>query len=71
MKYNKINRLKGFCPTFSIWFYVFCILGGISDVFDRIIARHLGKETKFGAKSDTIADIIFIGLVLSSKKAKG
>ena len=53
-----------FCPTFSIWFYVLYILGGISDVLDGMAARHLGKETKFGAQLDTIADIVFTGIVL-------
>ena len=54
----------GFCPTFSIWFYVFYLLGGISDVFDGIAARHFGKETKLGAQLDTIADIVFVIIVL-------
>lgn len=54
----------GFCPTFSMWFYVFYLLGGISDVFDGIIARHFGKETKLGAQLDTIADIVLVIIVL-------
>ena len=54
----------GFCPTFSIWFYVFYLLGGISDVLDGIAARHFGKETKCGAQLDTIADIVFVIIVL-------
>ncbi len=53
-----------FCPTFSIWFYGLYILGGISDVVDGIIARHFGKETKFGARFDTVADIIFTAVVI-------
>lgn len=53
-----------FCPTFSTWFYVLYIFGGISDVFDGIVARHLGKETKFGAKLDTIADMVFTLIVI-------
>ncbi len=61
-----------FCPTFSTWFYIPYIFGGISDVLDGIVARHFGKETKFGARFDTIADIIFtltvlIKLVLATK----
>lgn len=48
-----------FCPTFSKWFYAFYILGGVSDIFDGIAARHFGKETRLGAKLDTIADIVF------------
>ena len=53
-----------FCPTFSAWFYVLYIVGGISDVLDGIVARHLGKETKFGARLDMVADIIFTLTVL-------
>ena len=48
-----------FCPTFSIWFYMFYTFGGISDILDGIVARHSGKETKFGESFDTIADVIF------------
>ncbi len=53
-----------FCPAFSTCFYVLYILGGVSDVFDGIAARHLGKETKFGADFDTIADIVFTVIVI-------
>ena len=53
-----------FCPTFSGWFYALYVLGGVSDVLDGFAARHLGTETKRGAQLDTIADIIFTGVVL-------
>lgn len=53
-----------FCPTFSTWFYVLYISGGISDVLDGIAARRLGKETKLGAQLDTVADIVFVLIVL-------
>ena len=53
-----------FCPTFSIWFYMFYILGGISDVMDGIVARHFNLEAKFGATLDTIADIVFTVIVM-------
>lgn len=53
-----------FCPIFSIRFYALYILGGISDVLDGIIARHFEKETKFGARFDTVADIIFAAVVI-------
>ncbi len=48
-----------FCPTFSKQFYALCIAGGVSDIFDGIAARHSGKETEFGARLDTAADILF------------
>ncbi len=53
-----------FCPTFSTFFYMFYILDGISDILDGIAARHLGKETKFGARLDTIVDIVFTVIVI-------
>ena len=53
-----------FCTMFSRTFYILYILGGISDVFDGIVARHFGKETKLGAQLDTIADIIFVAIVI-------
>lgn len=53
-----------FCPTFSTWFYVLYVIGGISDVLDGIVARALRKETKLGARLDTIADIVFAMIVI-------
>lgn len=53
-----------FCPTFSTLFCALYIIGGVSDVLDGIIARRLGKETKLGAKLDTIADIAFTAVVI-------
>ena len=46
-----------FCPTFSALFFVFYAVGCASDVLDGIIARALGRTTKFGARLDTIADM--------------
>ncbi len=54
-----------FCPTFSTRFYVLYIVCGISDVLDGIAARHFGKETKFGARLDTIADVVFFAVVIA------
>ena len=53
-----------FCPTFSGWFYALYVLGGASDVLDGIAARHFGKETKLGARLDTVADTVFTVIVL-------
>ena len=53
-----------FCPTFSNWFFMFYVLGGLSDVFDGAVARYLGQETKFGAKLDTLADIVFTTILI-------
>ena len=52
------------CPTFSTWFYAVYLLGGASDVLDGVAARRLKKETEFGAKFDTVADVIFTAVVI-------
>ena len=52
------------CPTFSKVFYALYLLGGVSDVLDGVAARRLKKETEFGAKFDTIADVIFTAVVI-------
>lgn len=52
------------CPIFSIWYYFFYLIGGISDILDGMVARKFGKETKLGAQFDTIADIIFSVVVI-------
>lgn len=52
------------CPTFSACFFTFYIAGGVSDVLDGIVARRFGKETKLGARLDTVADIVFTAVVL-------
>ena len=48
-----------FSPAFSNRFYLFYIAGGVSDILDGLAARHWGKETKLGARLDTLADMIF------------
>lgn len=53
-----------FCPTFSGRFYLFYLLGGISDVLDGMVARHLGTKTRLGARLDTAADSLFTVIVL-------
>lgn len=53
-----------FCPVFSARFFVLYIIGGISDVLDGIAARRLGKETRFGAQLDMIADAVFFVIVI-------
>lgn len=53
-----------FCPTFSKLFYIVYLIGGLSDILDGIVARYFGKETEFGAKFDTFADIIFTVVVI-------
>lgn len=51
-------------PAFSTRWYLFYLLGGASDALDGFAARHWGRETKFGARLDTAADIVFTAAVL-------
>ena len=46
-------------PAFSGWYYLFYLLGGITDAVDGTVARKLGLESDFGSKFDTAADFIF------------
>lgn len=42
----------------SIVFYILYIACGLSDMLDGYIARRTGSSSRFGAKLDTIADLI-------------
>ena len=48
-----------FCTPLSLPFYVIYAVAGLSDIFDGLIARKTNTATKFGAKLDTFADIVF------------
>ena len=48
----------------SMRFLVVYTFAGLTDVFDGWIARKLGKESEFGARLDSIADLVFYGVVL-------
>ncbi len=52
------------CPTFSIPFYALYISAGFSDMIDGAVARKTGTDSKFGAKLDTIADIVFTAVCM-------
>ena len=49
-----------FCPAFSAAFYSLYITAGISDMADGWVARRTNTVSEFGAKLDTIADIVFV-----------
>lgn len=53
-----------FCTPLSLPFYVLYTTAGSSDIFDGLIARKTNTATKFGAKLDTLADIVFAAVVL-------
>ena len=46
--------------TFSITFYIIYIYCGLSDMLDGFLARKYKITSEFGAKIDSIADMIFV-----------
>lgn len=53
-----------FCMPLSLPFYLLYTAAGLSDIFDGLIARKTNTSTQFGAKLDTLADIVFAAAVL-------
>ena len=49
-----------FFPLFSSEFYITYLLCGFSDMIDGAVARKTNSATTFGAKLDTVADLIFM-----------
>ena len=49
-----------FVPLSSAWFYVFYLFCGITDMIDGTIARKTGTVSQFGARLDTVADLVFV-----------
>lgn len=49
---------------FSIFFYTFYLIAGLSDMIDGTVARKTGKTSEFGSKFDSIADFIFVAVCL-------
>lgn len=48
----------------TLLFWVLYIVCGISDILDGFIARTRKQESEFGAKLDSIADIIFLSAII-------
>ena len=53
-----------FCPVFSIPFYAAYLLGGFTDMIDGTVARMTGSASDFGARLDSVADLLFTGIAL-------
>lgn len=53
-----------FCPVLSMGFYALYTIAGVSDMIDGWVARKTNTSSAFGAKFDTIADIIFVAVCL-------
>lgn len=53
-----------FVNTASMEFFIIYTLCGISDVLDGVIARATNSTSELGAKLDSIADMLFYGVML-------
>ena len=53
-----------FCPVLSPVFYALYIVAGITDMADGAVARKTGTVSRFGARLDTFADIVFVAVCL-------
>lgn len=48
----------------SLWFFVLYLFCGVSDILDGYIARKTKSASPFGAALDSVADAVFIGVLL-------
>ena len=53
-----------FATPFSGVFYTIYTISGISDVLDGYVARKTNQSSEFGAKLDSIADILFYAVMV-------
>ena len=53
-----------FIPLSSAWFYALYLLCGLTDMIDGTIARKTNSASEFGAKMDTVADLVFVAVSL-------
>ena len=53
-----------FIKPLSLAFYAIYIICGFSDIMDGFIARRVGITSRFGAKLDSMADMIMVGVLL-------
>ena len=53
-----------FLPLCSAGFFTVYTLTGLTDVLDGWLARKTGTASDFGARLDSIADLLFYGIVL-------
>lgn len=48
----------------SMGFYIVYTLGGLTDAVDGTVARKMKLESEFGAKLDSVADLLFYAVML-------
>ena len=54
-----------FIAPFSMPFYIVYTICGFSDAIDGLVARAMKIESEFGAKLDSVADLIFYSVLLT------
>ena len=54
-----------FLPVLGAGFYVIYLLCGVTDMIDGTIARKAGTANEFGARLDTVADLVFLSVSLT------
>ena len=53
-----------FIPLSSVWFYALYLLCGLSDMIDGTVARRTSSASEFGARLDTVSDLVFMTVAL-------
>ena len=51
---------------FSVMFYTFLTIGGLSDALDGAVARRISGDSPLGATLDSISDLCFFGSTVFS-----
>lgn len=53
-----------FLPLGSSWFFLAYTVAGLTDALDGWLARRTGNASEFGARLDSVADLLFYGVLL-------
>lgn len=53
-----------FIPLTSAWFYAIYLICGLSDMIDGTVARRTNSASEFGARLDTVSDLVFMTVAL-------
>ncbi len=53
-----------FTKPMTLWFYIIYISTGVTDLLDGFIARKLKITSEFGARLDSIADLLFYSVMI-------
>ena len=53
-----------FLPFRPVWFLTVYMLTGLTDALDGWLARRTGTASEFGARLDSVADLLFYGILL-------